>query len=347
VQYNKDYQLRNDIPVPKPGPREILIQIAAAGFCHTDYQVYEGAYKTELAHTGSHEPVGTIAALGSSVSGSWKIGDRVGAFLFREPCGKCNDCKWYAASHEGELNARYCDNKVMGGIRGADGGFAEYMITSDDAIVRIPVGVPFEQAAPLMCAGATVFTAIKETGLVPGQTLAVVGIGALGLLAIQFAKALGLRVAAIHHRDVSSKNAGLPGDLRADVFVDSSVPEAIDQISQFTDGIGLDAAVVCTDSVPITDWIAHRLHPRGVVVPLGLPEEGFHFDAFNVVFREIVIKGSLHSSVEEMDEMMLVVAKHDIRSQVSIVRLEEAEALPARVHAHEFSGKAVVVTGSF
>jgi propanol-preferring alcohol dehydrogenase len=235
----------------------------------------------------------------------------------------------------------------MGGIHGADGGFAEYMITSDDAIVRIPAGVPFEQAAPLMCAGATVWTAIKETGLKPGETLAVVGIGALGLLAIQLAKAVGLRVAAIHHRDASSKNLALPVELRADVFVDSSTPEAIQQISDFTNGNGLDAAIVCTDSISITDWITHRLHPRGVCVPLGLPEAGFHFDAFNMVFREIVIKGSLHSSVEDMEEMMEVVAKHNIRSQVSIVRLEDAEALPARVHAHEFSGKPVVVTGSY
>jgi D-arabinose 1-dehydrogenase-like Zn-dependent alcohol dehydrogenase len=254
--------------------------------------------------------------------------------------------KWYASSHDGSFNARYCDNKVMGGIHGADGGFAEYMITSDDAIVRIPAGVPFEQAAPLMCAGATVWTAIKETGLKPGETLGVVGIGALGLLAIQFAKAVGLRVAAIHHRDASSKNLVLPVKLRADVFVDSSTPEAIQQISNFTNGKGLDAAIVCTDSISITDWITLRLHPRGVCVPLGLPEAGFHFDAFNMIFREIVIKGSLHSSFEDMEEMMEVVAKHNIRSQVSIVRLEDAEALPARVHAHEFSGKPVVITGS-
>jgi D-arabinose 1-dehydrogenase-like Zn-dependent alcohol dehydrogenase len=333
--------------VPVPGPSEILIQIAAAGFCHTDYQVYEGAYKTELPHTGSHEPVGRIAAIGPSVSSEWKVGDHVGAFLFRQPCGTCDDCKWYASSHDGQLNARYCDNKVMGGIRGADGGFAEYMITSDDAIVRIPADVPFEQAAPLMCAGATVWTAIKETGLKPGQTLGIVGIGALGLLAIQFAKALGLRVVAVHHRDARSKNEALPANLRAEFFVDTSVLEAAGQISRFTNGIGLDAAIVCTDSVEITDWIAHRLHPRGVLLPLGLPEAGFHFDAFNVVFREIVIKGSLHSSVEEMEEMLVVVAKFNIRSQVNVVKLEEAEALPARVHAREFSGKPVVVTRLF
>jgi D-arabinose 1-dehydrogenase-like Zn-dependent alcohol dehydrogenase len=235
----------------------------------------------------------------------------------------------------------------MGGIHGADGGFAEYMITSDDAIVRIPAGVPFEQAAPLMCAGATVWTAIKETGLKSGQTLAIVGIGSLGLLAIQFAKAVGLRVVAVHHRNVRSKNDALPVELKADFFVDSSLPEAVQQISEFTNGIGLDAAVVCTDSVDITDWITHRLHPRGVCVPLGLPEAGFHFDAFNMIFREIAIKGSLHSSVEDMEEMMEVVAKNNIRSQVSLVQLEEAETLPARVHAHKFSGKAVVVTESF
>jgi D-arabinose 1-dehydrogenase-like Zn-dependent alcohol dehydrogenase len=341
-QYKQNYQLQSDVPVPKPGPKEILIRIAAASFCHTDYQVYEGAYKTTLPATGSHEPAGTIAALGSEVSGGWKVGDHVGAYLFRNPCGACNGCKWYAASHSGKLNARYCDNKAMGGIRGADGGFAEYMITSDDAIVKIPDDIPFEQAAPLMCAGATIWSGILEANIQKGQTIAIVGIGGLGILGVQFAKALGYRVIAIHHRDLGSKLESIPQALKPDLFVDHTKPESIQQISDFTDGIGLDAAVVSTDSVPVNDWVLHRLHPRGTCVVLGLPEEGFRFDAFNLIFHEITIKGSLHSSIEDMERMLEVVSEHKIRSQISIVPIDEAESLPTRVHAHEFSGRPVV-----
>ena len=339
----KDYQLKSDVPVPVPGSGEVLIRIAAAGFCHTDYQVYEGAYKTKLPHTGSHEPTGTIAAIGADASGAWKVGDRVGVYLFRDPCGNCNDCRWYAASHDGRLDARYCANKTMGGILGADGGFAEYMLTKENAIMQIPENVLFEQAAPMMCAGATIWTAILAAGLKKGQTLGIVGIGGLGILGIQFAKALGYRVVAIHYRDIKSKLESVQKALRHDLFVSSESPDAVDQLSKFTDGIGLDAAIVCTDSVPTNDWILHRLHPRGTCVVLGLPAEGFHFDAFNLVFREIVIKGSLHASIEDMKQMLEVVSKHNITSPVDEVPFEEAEGLPARVHAREFSGKPVVV----
>ena len=106
--------------------------------------VYEGAFKTKLPHTGSHEPTGTVAALGPDVSGDWKLGDRVGVYLFTNTCGHCAGCKWHKATF-GELNARYCANQHMFGILGKDGGFAEYMITTDDAILKIPDAISFER----------------------------------------------------------------------------------------------------------------------------------------------------------------------------------------------------------
>jgi D-arabinose 1-dehydrogenase-like Zn-dependent alcohol dehydrogenase len=330
------------VPVPVPSSGEVLIHIEAASFCHTDYQVFEGAYKTELPHIGSHEPTGTIVALGANTSGGWNIGDRVGGYLFRKPCGSCADCKWYAASHAGQYSAQYCANKTMTGISGANGGFAEYMISPDSALLRLPDNVSFEQAAPLMCAGATIWNAVIEADIQKGQTIAVVGIGGLGLLGIQFAKALGYRVIAIHHRDATSKIRDIKQELRPDLIIDYTKPDAADQISKYTNGILLDAAVVCTDNILANDWILHQLHPRGTCVVLGLPEQGFTFDAFNLVFREIVVKGSLHSSIERMQEMLEVVSEHGIRSNVDIVLIDDAATLPERVHNHEFVGRAVV-----
>ena len=297
----------------------------ASSLCHTDYQVHEGAYKTPLPHIGSHEPTGIIAALGPNVSGEWKVGDRVGGYLFRKACGTCADCKWYASAHDGKFSAQYCANRIMTGILGADGGFAQYMMSPDSALLKLPDNLPFEQAAQLMCAGAAIF-----------------GIGGLGILGIQFAKALSLRVVAIHHRDVSSKMEEIPKDLRPDLIVDYTKPDAVKQIAEFTDGILLDAAIVCTDNILVNDWILHQLHPRGTCVVLGLPEKGFTFDAFNLVFREIVVKGSLHSSIERMRDMLKVVTKHNIRSNITVVPLDEAENLLERVHNHEIGGRAVV-----
>jgi hypothetical protein len=134
----------------------------------------------------------------------------------------------------------------------------------------------------------------------------------------------------------------IPEDLKPDLIVDYIKDESIRQILDFTSGIGLDAAVVCTDNISANDWTLHQLHPKGISVVLGLPLEGLRFDAFNLVFREIIIKGSLHSSVESMRKMIQVVADYKIRSEITIVPLDEAETLPERFHKHELRGRAVV-----
>ncbi|KAI3572716.1 chaperonin 10-like protein [Fusarium oxysporum f. sp. albedinis] len=323
VKFNENYQLRHDVPVPQPGPGEVLIHVAAASFCHTDYQVYQGTYGTQLPFTGSHEPAGTIASLGPGVPDDWKIGDRVGVLTFRKPCDDCAGCKWRRSNY-GTLDARYCENKTMNGIVKSGGGFAEYMISSYYTLVSLPDDVSFEQAAPLMCAGATVWNAIKQTGLEKGQTIGLTGIGGLGVLGVQFAKALGYRVVASDNRDAGLKLAsGVPEHLRPDLIVNSSDEDAAQKILDITNGEGLHGAVVCTDN-------------------LGLPDEGFRFDAFNLVFREINVKGSLHCSVDEVKKMIDAVSEHGIVSHLTILPLEEGEDIPERVAAHAFSGRLVV-----
>ncbi|KAJ5465932.1 Polyketide synthaseenoylreductase [Penicillium desertorum] len=341
-QYNENYQLRSDVPVPNPGPGELLIRVAAAGFCHTDYQVYQGAYGTQLPFTGSHEPAGTIVKLGSDVPGNWKVNDRVGVLNFRNPCNECNGCRWRMTIYK-SLDARYCENKTMSGILRADGGFAEYMTASHYALVHLPDNLSFEQAAPLMCAGATVWNAVKETGLEKGQSIAIVGIGGLGVLAVQFAKSRGLRVVAIDNRDIGLKLASeVPAHLRPDQVINFNSHDAIQKILEFTDGIGLSGAVVCTDDVPASDWALHRLQPRGVCVVLGLPESGFKFDAFNLVFRELVVKGSLHCPVDEVKAMIKAVSANGVVSHLTVLPLEKAEDIPDRATAHSFTGRLVI-----
>lgn len=136
------------------------MRVKASSFCHTDYQVYQGVYSTELPFTGSHEPAGVVVALGPNVSEDWAIGDRVGVLNFRNACGSCAGCRWRLKEY-GSSDARFCEKKTMGGISGADGGFAEYMIASDSALVKLPEGLSFEQAAPLMCAGVGAISIIS------------------------------------------------------------------------------------------------------------------------------------------------------------------------------------------
>ncbi|KAF5706621.1 alcohol dehydrogenase V [Fusarium globosum] len=333
--------------IPKPKPNEVLIRVATAGFCHTDLMVYHGITQVSLPFIGSHEPAGTIVALGSDVPGIWHIGDRVGVTNFMDPCQGCNGCKW-AMQSLGSLDPRFCDNKTMCGIVRRDGAFAEYMVSWHGAVVSLPDSTGFEQAAPLICAGsqATVWHAINQADATKGETIGIIGIGGLGILGIQFAKARGYRVIAIDSHEVGPKLAsGVPSHLQPDLVLKLDDPETIQKISDFTDGIGLKATIVCTSDDAASDWAAQRLQPRGILVAAGFPEHGLKFDPMNLILREIFVKGTVHGSMSETREMMEFVVKHGIRSHLTLLTMEEAEDIAAKSEAHAFIGRPVVKIG--
>src|SRR5262249_208190 len=140
------YEL-HEIPVPEVGDSDLLVKSAAAGFCHTDYQVWEGVYQSPTPIVPSHEPVGTIVAVGPKVQGKWKVGQRVGALLFRHQCHSCTGCKV-------TNDIRFCENIDFAGLK-ADGGMAEYFIADGKNSVLLPDEVDFVDGAPLMCAGVS------------------------------------------------------------------------------------------------------------------------------------------------------------------------------------------------
>ncbi|KAI1036586.1 hypothetical protein LB503_003028 [Fusarium chuoi] len=345
VEFHKNYTLLHDVPVPKPKPNEVLIRVATAGFCHTDLMVYHGITQVSLPFIGSHEPAGTIVALGSDVPGIWHIGDRVGVTNFMDPCQSCNGCKW-AMQSLGSLDPRFCDNRTMCGIIRRDGAFAEYMVSWHGAVVSLPDSIGFEQAAPLMCAGATVWHAINQADTTKGETIGIIGIGGLGILGLQFSKARGYRVIPIDSHDVGLKLAsGVPSHLQPDLVLKLDDPETIQKISDFTDGIGLKATIVCTSDDAASDWAAQRLQPRGILVAAGFPEHGLKLDPMNLILREIIIKGTVHGSMGETREMMEFVVQHGIRSHLTLLTMEEAEDIAAKSEAHAFIGRPVVKIG--
>ncbi|KAJ5981186.1 GroES-like protein [Penicillium canescens] len=342
IEYNAPYKLE-EIPVPTLGKHDLLVKVGAAGFCHTDYQVYEGVYKSPIPMTPSHEPVGTIVAVGENATGNWKSGQRVGVLTFRHACHSCVGCE---VSRDPlrplEPDTRFCEEKNMAGIN-ADGGFAEYIIADSATSVLLPDGLPFEQAAPLMCAGATVWTGLEAAGLKAGQSVGVIGIGGLGSLALQFAAGLGLRVVAIDNRSEGLDLAReVPEHLRPAQIIDYNDPEATKKIVAFAGGGGLAGVVICTDNVEATEWSLKLLRPHGVCVPLGLPESGFRFSAFDIMFKELVVKGSLVANQRLVSDMMNFVAKNGVRSHVQTIQLEEGTNLPGRYMNPQLKGRLVV-----
>lgn len=330
--------------MPAIRDHELLIRVHAAGFCHSDLQVLQGQFKSPLGMIPSHEPAGVIVQVGASCGNYWKVGDRVGALNFKNSCGKCSGCE-LAKRTTHKLDPRFCDNRETAGFQ-HDGAFAEYLAIDPETTVRLPSSLSFDQAAPLMCAGATVWGSLERAtaGLSPGEPVAIVGIGGLGHLGLQFAAAMGFRTIAVDSRSAGRQLASeMPNEkLRPALVVDSGAKNATSQILDFTNGEGVAAAVVCTDSLEANNWALTLLRTGGVMGALGLPAEKWRFDSSVIVFKELTIRGSYVASRDSTERMMKTVGEADIRSHITLVPFD---GIPTIVEAYQdsaFKGRLVV-----
>ncbi|KAJ3545588.1 hypothetical protein NM208_g2443 [Fusarium decemcellulare] len=342
--YNEPYTLVTT-STPQVKDNELLVKVHAAGFCHSDLQVYHGQFKSKLPIIPSHEPAGVIAQVGAKCSGSWKVGDRVGVLNFKKACTQCTGCLLSKKRYDGTFDPRYCEKREMAGFKD-DGCLAEYMVADPATTIMLPDGISFDQAAPLMCAGATVWGALEKAtkDLEPGATVAIIGIGGLGYLGLQFAKSMGFRTIAIDNHEAGRTLAtDVPRQsLSPDLVVDSSDPGSVDEIFKFTQNEGAAAAVVCTDSISVTDWTLSLLRIGGTMVVLGLPPEKWQFDANYLVFRELTIKGSYVASAESTRRMMEAVGRSGIKSQVTQISFKDTPKLVERYEKRKFKGRMVV-----
>ena len=272
VEYNKPYVI-HQVPTPSKDldPHDLLVKVVVASLCHTDSMVAEGKFNTKLPVIASHEASGIVVDIGSSVT-DFERGDRVMVAIPYHCCGKCDDC-------EGPENYRqYCSNQDghVGVTR--DGGFAEYMVCDGRESAKLPDGVSFETAAPLACAGVTVWRGVLQAELKAGQWLAIVGSGGgLGHLGIQFAKAKGLKVIGLDARDEGlelSKKCG------ADVIIDARRRKAsvIQDVMNATNGRGAEATVNVSDHEDAAALACAITRPHGTMVQIAQVSESSSFE---------------------------------------------------------------------
>src|SRR5438876_9779027 len=199
--------------IPKPGAGEVRVKVQACGVCHSDVLTKEGAWPgIEYPRVPGHEVAGVIDEVGAGVS-AWKKGQRVGVGWHGGQDNTCVSCR------RGDF--RNCRNLKVPGIS-YDGGYQQYMVAPVEALAAMPASLSDAEAAPLLCAGIATFNALRHSGAMPGDLVAVQGIGGLGHLGIQFAKRLGYRVAAIGR---GPGNAALAQKLGADVYLDSTAAD--------------------------------------------------------------------------------------------------------------------------
>ncbi|KAI1486126.1 GroES-like protein [Biscogniauxia mediterranea] len=319
IDFNKGYEVADvDVPIDL-GPNDVLIQTKAAGFCHTDLQVMQGVYESAGAKPGligSHEPAGIVVATGSDAAKSnIKIGDRVGTVNTYGYCDKCDSCK---------QGKQLCDK--LSGLLGLtiDGGFAQFMKADARVVSKIPEEIPWEEAAPLFCAGATAYGALLGIKPKPGMWLAIIGIGGLGHLGIQYAKAMGCKVVAIDNRKEAINLANdVPAKFKPDrtYIIDSeeaakSCAEEL-QGSFYETNPGVDGVVIFAEAPHLIKFSQQFLRKGGHLTDVGLPKDkSFEVDPFALNFKEQTIHGRLICTPEQCQDMVNLHAKNKCKVHV-------------------------------
>ena len=321
-----------EVPIPTPGPGEVLIKVVANGVCHTDLHAARGDWpaKPVPPFIPGHEGAGIVAAVGPGVTG-FKEGDAAGVAWLHDACGSCEYCRtgWDALCLA-QRNSGYAVN----------GSFAEYVIGSAPYIGRLPDHPDFAAMAPILCAGVTTYKGIKETETKPGEWIVISGVGGLGQLAIEYAKAMGLHVAAV---DVTEDKLELARTSGAEVAVNAKSPDAVAQIVKQTSG-GAHGALVTAVSPPAFTQAIHMVRRKGAIALVGLPPGEFPTPIFEVVLGRITIRGSIVGGRQDLAEAIQFAADGKVHSHYHEMKLEDINQVFSDMEAGTLDGRMVMTS---
>ena len=291
-----------EVPAPEPGPNQVLIKIHASGLCFTDVHQTRGEIPGTFPRTLGHEPAGEIVAVGTGVR-TRRIGDRVGVPWVQATCGRCEWCL--------RGKALFCSEQISTGMQ-MPGGHAEYMTAYANSTVLLPEGLSYEQAAPIFCAGYTVWSGLRIADPKPHETVAVVGVGGLGHLAVQYAKAAGFQTIAVSRSPDKDK---LVREMGADAVVR-------DGKALMAAG-GADVILGTSNSNDAMVDCVQGLRPDGRLVLMGFEAKPLQFSPVDFITRRIRILGSSQNHPEYLYEALDYAAKRRVKTIVETYRLDE------------------------
>ncbi|WP_373426971.1 alcohol dehydrogenase AdhP [Microbacterium sp. SORGH_AS_0888] len=318
-----------DVPIPQPGPGQALVKVITSGVCHTDLHAARGdwpvAPKADLIP--GHEGYGEVIALGEGVT-TLSVGDRVGNAWLWSACGVCEFCRtgWETL----------CPEQQNGGYS-VDGSFGEYMLVDEKFAARIPEGADPVEVAPVLCAGVTVYKGLKMTGVRPGEWVVISGVGGLGHIAVQYARAMGMRVAAV---DIAPDKLELARKHGAEVTVDASRQDPAAAIQEQTGGAH---GVLVTAVHPKAFGQALGMARRGATIVFnGLPPGDFPANIFDIVLRAITIRGSIVGTRQDMIEALDFYARGEIHPTVSVESIDDINDIFERMEHGKIDGRIVM-----
>ena len=319
-----------EVPIPMPGPGEVLVKIVATGICHTDLHAADGDWpvKPTPPFIPGHEGAGFVAALGPGVT-NLREGDAVGIAWLHDACGICEYCTtgWETLC-PAQHNSGYSVN----------GSFAEYAIGAADYVARLPENPDFAALAPILCAGVTTYKGLKETEARPGQWVAISGVGGLGHIAVQYAKAMGLHVVAL---DVTDEKLALARQLGADLAIQAASPDATAEVMKATAG-GAQGVLVTAVSPRAFTQALHLARRGGTVSLVGLPPGDFPTPIFDVVLKRITIRGSIVGTRYDLAEAIAFAAEGKVRSHFHLASLNKINDVLSDLRAGKVDGRMVI-----
>ncbi|HUN34498.1 MAG TPA: zinc-dependent alcohol dehydrogenase [Trebonia sp.] len=302
-----------ELPIPEPGAGQVLIRMQASGLCHTDIHAANGDWpvKPEPPFTPGHEGIGTVERLGPG-AGLHQVGDRVAIAWLGSACGHCAHCvSGWETLCESQQNSGYSVN----------GAWAEYAVADDRYVVAVPSAVTSLDAAPLTCAGVTTFKAVKVSGIQPGETTAVFGIGGLGHLAVQYARILGGQVIAV---DIEDAKLDLARELGADHVVNARQADPVEAIRQLG---GADVAVSLATSPRAFEQAFGSLRRGGRLVCVALPADGtMSIPIFDTVIGGKSIIGSIVGTRKDLSDVFALHAAGRTKVVAQACQLEDVNA---------------------
>ena len=320
-----------EVAQPKPDAQEVLIEVEACGVCHSDLHVADGDWPQIVPITKKplilgHEIAGRVVEKGTSVN-HLEVGDRVGVPWVHWTCGECDFCR--------EGNENLCVKQKITGVT-VDGGYAEFVKAPASHALKIPDELSCIDAAPLFCAGVTVYRALRHAKIQPGQRLAVFGVGGLGHLAVQIGHGLGAIVTAI---DVSDEKLAHARGLGASVTLNATTVNVVKELRRAG---GVHAALVTSAAKAAYDTAFPCVRPTGMLLVVGLPSESICFPPILMAASEVRIQASSVGTRQDMRELLAMAAAGKVRCQVTARPLAEVNQVLDQLRHGQVAGRIVL-----
>ncbi|THV23619.1 NAD(P)-dependent alcohol dehydrogenase [Glycomyces paridis] len=320
------------------GPHDVLIAIAYAGICHSDIHTVRSEWgPASYPLAPGHEIVGEVAGIGTAVTGH-AVGDRVGVGCMVNSCRECEQCR--------KGQEQYCLKGMIGTYDAVDldgtvtqGGYSTHIVVNEDFVLRVPEAIPYEAAAPLLCAGITTYSPLRHWGAGPGKQVAVVGLGGLGHMAVKLAHAMGAEVTVLS-QSLKKQDDGLR--MGADHYYATSDPATFKTLA------GTFDLIVNTVSAKVNvNAYLRLLAVDGALVNVGAPAEPLSVHAFGLIMGRRTFAGSNIGGIKETQEMLDFCAEHGIASEVEVIAADKINDAYERVLASDVRYRFVIDAATF